>query len=248
MGAAVSCPQDFDTGIFFTCRSRCPPDFKYTLSGTGSTPGGQCIYLQDNSVIIDLPSLPGLEKGQAEPPVYAQERTRFAQELAKARAKIAANIETRSQVGLLNAQRAAQAADYTRIQTEYAGYASSAGTKDVIQDVSKSLTPFRPPTAPASDIEIERKAIAGSVVLCSPFDRYSTSGRPPSYRCGNCNRFLSTKMSNGSVSVLVSSASERNVLRHAVSVGQRTGKLLCQQPASVCLQGRPIQSRESQRD
>jgi sensor c-di-GMP phosphodiesterase-like protein len=104
--------------------------------------------------------LPGLEKGQAEPPVYAQERTRFAQELAKARAKIAANIETRSQVGLLNAQRAAQAADYTRIQTEYAGYASSAGTKDVIQDVSKSLTPFRPPTAPASDIEIERKAIA----------------------------------------------------------------------------------------
>lgn len=160
MGAAISCPQDFDTGLFFSCQSRCPSDFKYTLSGNVSAPGGQCIYLQDNSVIIDLPSLPGIEKGKPEPAVYAQERTRFSQELTKARAKIATNLQTRTQIGLLNSQRAAQAADYSRIQTEYAGYASAAGTTEVIQDVSKSLTPFRPPTAPASDIEIERKAIA----------------------------------------------------------------------------------------
>lgn len=118
------------------------------------------MYLQDNSVVIDLPSLPGLQQGQSEPAVYGQERTRFAQELAAARAKIAALAETRSQIDLLNTQRAAQAADYSRIQTEYAGYSSAAGTKEVIEEVSKSLTPLRPPTAPASDLEIERKAIA----------------------------------------------------------------------------------------
>jgi len=160
MGAAVSCPQDFDTGLMFTCQSRCPADFKYTLSGTASNPGGQCIALQDNSVVIDLPSLPGLNpRNPREPPVYPAERVRFTAELAKARARVAENAQTRTQIGLLNTQRAAQAADYSRIQTEYAGVASAAGTTEVIQDVSKSLKPFRPPTAPASDIEQERKAI-----------------------------------------------------------------------------------------
>ena len=159
MGAAPSCPQDFDTGLMFTCQSRCPVDFKYTLSGTAANPGGQCIALQDNSVTINLQSLPALQPRQPEPSVYRTERTRFAREVTSARARVAANVQTRAQIGLLNTQRSAQAADYSRIQTEYAGFASAAGTTEVIQDVNKSLTPFRPPTAPASDIEKERKAI-----------------------------------------------------------------------------------------
>lgn len=160
MGANLSCPQDFEVGLFFTCQSQCPADFKYTMTGTTANPGGQCVALQDNSVTIDLPSLPALQSNQAEPAIYATERSRFSAEVSKARAKVAANAQTRSQIGLLNTQRAAQAADYTRIQTEYAGYSSAAGTTEVIQDVNKSLVPFRPPTAPDSDIESERKAIA----------------------------------------------------------------------------------------
>lgn len=159
MGANLSCPQDFDVGLFFTCQSRCPADFKYAMSGTTANPGGQCVALQDNGITIDLPSLPALAPGQAEPAVYATERSRFAAEVTKARARVAASAETRAQLTLLNTQRAAQAADYSRIQTEYAGFASAAGTTEVIQDVNKSLVPFRPPTAPESDIEKERKAI-----------------------------------------------------------------------------------------
>jgi hypothetical protein len=160
MGAAPSCPQDFDTGLMFTCQSRCPTDFKYSLSGTAANPGGQCIALQDNTVTINLPSLPAINRGSPTPPSYAAERTRFTAELAKARARVAENAQTRTQIGLLNTQRAAQAADYSRIQTEYAGFSSALGTTEVIQDVSKSLKPFRPPTAPASDLEKERQAIS----------------------------------------------------------------------------------------
>jgi hypothetical protein len=50
---------------------------------------------------------------------------------------------------------ASQIAEYNRIQSEYAVY--TAGNE--IQKISDELKPFRPPTAPASDIEVERKAI-----------------------------------------------------------------------------------------
>jgi hypothetical protein len=163
MGAAVSvplsCPQDFDRGLMMTCQSRCPADFKYSLSGTTSNPGGQCIALQDNTVVIDLPSLPTADLSRREPPAFAAERTRFTAEVAKARGRVATNAETRTQLGLLNTQRTAQAADYSRIQIEYAGVASSADTTKAIRDASTSLKPFRPPTAPGSDIEKERQAI-----------------------------------------------------------------------------------------
>ena len=127
---------------------------------------------------VDLPSIPAFEPTrrqvitnrftrvrqtvvtpQPEPPAYAAERTRFIGAIATARGRVAANAQARAQLTLVNTQRAAQVADYSRIQTEYARYASAAETTDVIREVNKSLVPFRPPTAPASDIEIERKAI-----------------------------------------------------------------------------------------
>ncbi len=43
--------------------------------------------------------------------------------------------------------------DHEQIQSTYAEYRES------IKEVSDSLKPFRPPTAPASDIQIERKYI-----------------------------------------------------------------------------------------
>lgn len=46
--------------------------------------------------------------------------------------------------------------DHSQIQSEYAEYRQS------IKDVSDSLKPFRPPTAPASDIAQARKSILNS--------------------------------------------------------------------------------------
>lgn len=159
MGASLSCPAGFEPGAFLSCRVQCPQDFKYTMSGTAPNSGGQCVYLQDNSVTVDLMSLPMVSAGQPIPDGYGQEQARFTTALIAARAKAATNADTKSQVALLNTQRSVQAADYSRIQTEYAGYSSAMGTRDVIREVSNSIKPFRPPTAPAEDINKERKAI-----------------------------------------------------------------------------------------
>lgn len=45
--------------------------------------------------------------------------------------------------------------EFSRIQSEYASYSAA---RDV-ERVKNSLKPFRPPTAPASDLEKERKEI-----------------------------------------------------------------------------------------
>ena len=134
------------------CRVQCPPDFKLVSSAAVD----QCVTLQDNSILFDLIRIPSYIAGKAgEPASAGAERTRVATLAAGAREKLVA----KAQLTTLNTERAQQGTEYSRIQTEYAGFASAAGTTDLIKEVSKSLTPFRPPTSPSDDIERERKAI-----------------------------------------------------------------------------------------
>jgi hypothetical protein len=49
--------------------------------------------------------------------------------------------------------------EYEKIQTEYASFKPTADAARKLKEVSTSLTPHRPPTQPASDIEKERKTI-----------------------------------------------------------------------------------------
>lgn len=159
MGANMSCPRDFEPGLLFSCHMQCPPDFKYTLAGTDPGTGGQCVYTLDNSVTIGLTGLPMLQQGETETAQYQAERTDFARRLATARRRIQQFEQTKKQVDALNNKRADQTSEYIRIQSEYASYSDAAGTTKVIKEVSDSLTPFRPPTAPADDIQREREAI-----------------------------------------------------------------------------------------
>lgn len=122
--------------------------------------GGQCVYMLDNNISIGLTSLPAVQRGAAEPSQYRAERTEFSRKLADARRRIRELEQTKQQLDMLNKTRADQTSEYVRIQSEYATYSDAAGATKVIKEVSNSLTPFRPPTAPASDIERERKAIA----------------------------------------------------------------------------------------
>ena len=45
--------------------------------------------------------------------------------------------------------------EFSRIQSEYASYSAARE----VEEVKNSLKPFRPPTAPSSDLEKERKEI-----------------------------------------------------------------------------------------
>lgn len=119
-----------------------------------------CVYRQDNAKTVSLVALPAFTQGTAEPSTYADERTRFQQELSTVRATIASDEAIQTELRLQQAKKADIVSEYSRIQGEYAGFSSAAGTTDIIKEVSNSLTPFRPKTAPASDLEKERKAIA----------------------------------------------------------------------------------------
>lgn len=142
---------------FLNCHAQCPPDFKYTISGQNV--GGRCVYSKDNSVFFDLEPLQLLQKDQDETPVFDVERKRVAEEVAKALRKVAEGETTKTDLHKMNTEKTAQAVEYTRIQGEYAAYSPSSDALKTMKEVTQSLKPFRPPTAPSSDIERERKAI-----------------------------------------------------------------------------------------
>lgn len=147
------CPEGFELDSSGTlCRIRCPQGFKLVTSPEVD----QCTTLEDNSISFNLRRVPSYPERTSEPASARAERMRVDTLAAGAREKLAA----KAQLKLLNAERSQQGIEYTRIQSEYAGFASAAGTTDVIKEVSKSLTPFRPPTSPSDDIERERKAIS----------------------------------------------------------------------------------------
>ena len=53
--------------------------------------------------------------------------------------------------------------EYSRIQSEYARYSGSSDVQKAIETTSKSLKPMRAKTAPAEDLERERRAISQEV-------------------------------------------------------------------------------------
>ena len=137
----------------FMCNVKCPNDFKYVMSGTGPRQIGKCVYNSDNSISVDLNVLPALGPRQMSTS-FAKEQARFNAALAEARAKLDGK-----QMEQVKEQNVKRATEYGRIQGEYAGYSTSAGVLKTMKEVSQSLVPFRPPTAPGDDIESERRAI-----------------------------------------------------------------------------------------
>lgn len=158
----MSCPEGFEQGLFMTCHKRCPDDFKYVSEGGVGTSSSdeKCVYRQDNSKSVALVALPMPQEGQAPSSQYASEQSRFDAELSAVRAAIASDQTLNTELRLQSAKKADYVGEYSRIQGEYAGFTEAAGTTNIIKEVSDSLTPFRAKTAPASDLEKERKAIS----------------------------------------------------------------------------------------
>jgi cation transport ATPase len=143
MGASLSCPNGFQQGAPFSCQANCPSEFKNTV--------GQCVHVTRNRGFA-LTRLPMLQPGSPVPTTFQEEQKRVQAEAAKIREEIRATDEI-EKVRNQNVQ------EYSRIQTEAANYNESVSAVRELRDVKDSLKPFRPPTAPSSDLEKERKAI-----------------------------------------------------------------------------------------
>jgi hypothetical protein len=158
MGAGLSCPQGFEKGVLFFCRATCPDRFKY-MQESGDPPGEYCVSMYDNAIKVNLKPLPMLNRGQRPPQMFATERARVDREIQSAAAQVAAKQPAADAIRDAQSQMAANVLAHSQIQTEYARYAEHF---DTVKSVVDTLKPLRPPTAPASDLAIERKAILES--------------------------------------------------------------------------------------
>lgn len=153
MGANQSCPPGFEDGIFMTCYARCPAEFKRVQEpGTSGPPSIKCVHISQNSLSFPLNPLPKANPEEPLPPMFEEESKRVANESERLKKQARTN-ETLGNV------REQQVQEFSRIQSDYASFKEKDSLTREIDRVKDSLKPFRPPTAPSSDLEKERKEI-----------------------------------------------------------------------------------------
>lgn len=151
MGANQSCPSGFESGIFFTCYAHCPAQFK-RVQESGAPPVIKCVHVSQNSLSFSLNALPQANPGEPVPPIFEEETKRVATEAERLKGQARINES-------LGNMREQQVQEFSRIQSEYANYKDKDSAAREVERVKNSLKPFRPPTAPSSDLEKERKEI-----------------------------------------------------------------------------------------
>lgn len=161
MGANLSCPAGFEEGGFFSCRASCPPEFKFVQDGGGAAgpPVLKCVSVRKNSRFFTLEMLRPVEPDQQLGPEYQAELDRVRTEKARLLAQVQNDTVQDRLAEDASDARSKNVSDYSKIESDYAAYTERHALVDEIQKTQESLKPLRPPTAPSSDIEKERKEI-----------------------------------------------------------------------------------------
>ena len=153
-----NCPSGFQSGLAFTCHVSCPNGFMYAQDG--EPPIQKCVSTLRSDRFITLNALHAPPMGSRDtPPIYTSELTRFNQELEKMRAQFVSDNQASEDIRTVNNQHADFRQQYGRVQGEYAVVHEETDGAKKLKEVTDSLKPLRPPTAPASDLEEERKKI-----------------------------------------------------------------------------------------
>lgn len=148
----MACPPDFETDVNGTCRMKCPRGFKYLQASGGET--DKCVYETNNLYTVDIQSIPI----GASDPAFSEERNRFYTLLYEVQGKILEDLEARRVLAIEN-NLPGYESEFKAFQTKYAGYKSMQENVNLLEQTMQDLKPMRRPTAPASDMEVERKKI-----------------------------------------------------------------------------------------
>jgi hypothetical protein len=162
MGADLSCPAGFEDRVFFSCSAACPAEFKKLRDQQQD----ECIHITRNNRGFALRTMPkqrGAQQGKPAPPepaFYEEERVRVRNEAARIRRQVEEDIQRTRELNAARDSRQGHVNRYSKIQSDQAIFTSMAGAAREVRAIKDSLRRFRPPTAPSSDLEIERKAIS----------------------------------------------------------------------------------------
>jgi hypothetical protein len=150
MGAKSSCPQDFEQGTNVankstSCRMKCPAGFKYMQDRYSLD--DMCVLFTDNSQSFKLVNLPLFDLKRPLPDSYLNEKARVIKESERIKsvAPFKDNLDRKT-------------IEYSKIQSEYAGFSAVADAGKKIKTVSDSLKLPRPPVQP-NPIHDERTKI-----------------------------------------------------------------------------------------
>ena len=143
MGATLSCPDGFEQGTLFTCLVKCPGQFKNV--------GKECKHVTNNRT-FQLTELPMIERGNPIPSTFDNERKRVHEQLAKIQ-------EEMDMTASVEREKDKHVQQYSSIQSQYSSFKDTSAAVREMEEVKNSLKPFRPPTAPSSDLEKERRII-----------------------------------------------------------------------------------------
>jgi hypothetical protein len=105
-----------------------------------------------NSLSFSLQPLPRVDKREPLPPIFEEETKRIENEAERLRTQMRVEEE-------LGKKRSGHDQEFSRIESTYASFKESRKAAEKVKQVKDSLKPFRPPTAPSSDLEKERKEI-----------------------------------------------------------------------------------------
>ena len=157
MGQTLSCPPGFEKGTLFTCHATCPARFKYVQESGGGTgpPISKCVHNRYNQLSFTLSSLPQLEDTDEVPSTYATEKARVEDEVLRVDKELDDLIALKE----VTNQRTKHVNEYSRIQSSYVDFKDTTDVLEKLREVKSSINTMRPPTAPSSDLEKERKAI-----------------------------------------------------------------------------------------
>lgn len=139
----MSCPNGFEQGVMFTCLAKCPGQFKNV--------GEECKHVSKNRS-FRLNALPMLQTGSPIPSTFRNEFKRVEEEAAKVQAEM-------DSTDALLKEKDEHVQNYSKVDSQYTSFKESTSAAREVRRVKDSLKPFRPPTAPSSDLEKERKAI-----------------------------------------------------------------------------------------
>jgi hypothetical protein len=156
MGVNQSCPAGFEDGLLFSCRATCPPEFKYIQEGGNME---RCVSIRRNDRSFSLNRLPRADKDEPLPTIFKEETDRVVSERERVLGEIDKDDINRK---LLNESRDSikdSIQSFSKIQTDFAVFNERKTLVDEIKKANESLEPMRPPTAPSSDLEFERRQI-----------------------------------------------------------------------------------------
>jgi hypothetical protein len=155
------CPPGFERGLMFSCRVKCPAEFKYLGESTNTVAPGadKCVHILRNNRFVELQALPQLPPGETPSSTYQTELNRVLNTAEELKLQVRQDDEEERELMNFELQRGTQQTNYSNFESSRATYVAAQQGVKALEDITSALKPMRAKVAPGAAIQLERKSI-----------------------------------------------------------------------------------------